>query len=140
MELQIKKLNPGAKLPQFAHDTDAGMDFFALNDVEIKPGERCLIDTGIAMALPSGCVALIWDKSSVPTKKGVTTLAGVLDEGYRGEVKILVLNISNEIQTFAAGDKVAQVLIQKVEHPQIIEVAELDETTRGEGGFGSTGS
>jgi len=140
MELQIKKLNPEAKLPQFAHDTDAGMDFFTLNNVEVKPGERCLIDTGIAMALPAGHVALIWDKSSVPTKKGVTTLAGVLDEGYRGEVKILVVNISDEVQTFTAGDKVAQILIQKVEHPKIVEVTELSDTTRGEGGFGSTGA
>lgn len=140
MELQIKKLNEAAKVPTYAHADDAGMDLYALEAVTLEAGARTLVTTGIAMAIPAGHVGLIWDKSSVPTKKGVTTLAGVVDAGYRGEIMILVYNLSGETQTFAAGDKVAQMVIQPVVQPVVSEVAELDDTERGEGGFGSTGA
>lgn len=139
MELQIKTLTETAKVPSFAHDTDAGMDFFADEEVTIAPGERVVISTGIAMAIPVGFVGLIWDKSGVSTKKGLKTLAGVIDAGYRGEIKIGLVNVGSDEQAFVAGDKIAQMLIQKVEQPKIEVVDELSDTERGEGGFGSTG-
>lgn len=140
MELQIKKLDENAKVPHFAHDTDAGMDIFTVEDATIQPGERQFLKTGIAMAIPHGYAALVWDKSGIAAKRGLKTLAGVLDADYRGEVMIGLHNLSDEPQTFAAGDKIAQILIQKVEQPSITEVEELDDTDRGEGGFGSTGT
>lgn len=139
MELQIKKLHPDAKLPSFAHATDAGMDLFTVEDVNLDPGERYSVPTGLSLAVPAGHVGLIWDKSGVAQTRGLKTLGGVIDAGYTGEVFVGMVNVGSESQTFIAGDKIAQLLIQKVEHPKIIEVDELDETTRGEGRFGSTG-
>lgn len=139
MELRIKKLHPTATTPSFAHDDDAGMDIFAAEEVMIKPGERVQVRTGIAMAIPVGYVGLIWDKSGVSHKRGIKVLGGVVDAGYRGEVLIGLINLSSEPQTFAVGDKLAQILIQKIERPEVVLVDELDETVRGSGAFGSTG-
>lgn len=139
MELKVKKLHEAAKLPTFAHATDAGMDLYAIEPVTIEPGERVQLKTGIAMAIPSGFVGLIWDKSGLSHKSGLKTLGGVVDADYRGEVMVGFINTSVSAYTFAVGDKIAQMLIQKVEHPQVIEVADLDETDRGIGAFGSTG-
>lgn len=137
--MKLKKMHPDAKLPDFAHSDDAAMDLFAVAAVDIKPGERVAIPTGVAMAIPSGYVGLIWDKSGVAVKRGLKTIAGVIDAGYRGEVLVGLYNIGEESQHFDAGDKVAQMLIQKIEQPTLVEVDELDETARGDGGFGSTG-
>ncbi len=139
MELKVKKLHEAAKLPTFAHATDAGMDLYAIEPVTILPGERVQLKTGIAMAIPSGFVGLIWDKSGLSHKSGLKTLGGVVDAGYRGEVMVGFINTSALAYTFAVGDKIAQMLIQKVEHPEVLEVADLDETDRGVGAFGSTG-
>lgn len=139
MKVSVKKIHPDATMPTYAHHDDAGMDLYAYEGVVIAPGERALIPTGIAMAIPEGHVGLMWDKSGVSTKRGLTTLAGVIDSGYRGEIQIALLNTSHETQEFAAGDKVAQMLIQPVEQPELVEVDDLDETQRGEGAFGSTG-
>lgn len=139
MELPIKKLHSDAKLPAFAHDTDAGMDLCTTEEITIAPGESAAFPTGLAFAIPVGYVGLIWDKSGVAIKRNVKTKAGVIDAGYRGEVMVGVFNIGTEPQTFEVGDKVAQMLIQKIEQPNIVEVNELDETARGEGAFGSTG-
>lgn len=140
MQILFQKLHPDAKLPSYAHAEDAGMDFYALEAVTIAPGERAAIKTGIAMAIPAGYVGLFWDKSGVAIKRGMKTIAGVVDSGYRGEVLVGLHNLGKEQQTFAAGEKVAQMLIQKVEHFELEEVDELDDTARGAGGFGSTGS
>lgn len=140
MNLHIKKVHPNAKIPTFAHATDAGMDFYALQTLTLAPMTRVQVGTGIAVQIPDGYVGLVWDKSGLSHKKGLKTLGGVIDAGYRGEVFIGVVNLSAEPITFEAGDKVAQMLIQKVEHPEIIEVAELDEADRGTGAFGSTGA
>lgn len=140
MELKIKKLHEDAKVPQFAHATDAGMDIYTVEDATIAPDERQFLKTGIALAVPHGYAALVWDKSGVAAKRGLKTLAGVIDADYRGEVMIGLHNLTNEAQSFAAGDKIAQILIQKVEQPTISVVDELDDTERGEGGFGSTGA
>jgi len=139
MKLQVKKLHRDAKLPQFAHDSDAGLDLCTPIEVTVKAGERGLLPTGISLAIPTGYVGLIWDKSGVSNKLGLKVLGGVVDAGYRGEILVGLLNTSNSDHTFAPGDKIAQMLIQKVEHPEIIEVTELDNTERGEGAFGSTG-
>lgn len=139
MELKIKKLHPAAVTPSFAHDDDAGMDIFAAEEVTIKPGERVQVSTGIAMAFPAEYVGLVWDKGGVSHKRGIKTLGGVIDAGFRGEVMIGLVNLGSESQTFAVGDKLAQILIQKIERPEVTLVDELDETARGNGAFGSTG-
>lgn len=139
MKLQVKKLHPEAKLPSFAHDTDAGMDLYCLEKIALAPLEKLTIRTGIALAIPPGYVGLMWDKSGISHKRGLKTLGGVVDAGYRGEVFVGLVNVGQEVQTFEAGDKVTQLLIQKVEHPEIVEVNNLEETPRGTGGFGSTG-
>jgi dUTP pyrophosphatase len=139
MELQIKKLHIDAKVPTYAHADDAGMDLYTSVTVVITPGERTLITTGIAMAIPVGYVGLIWDKSGLSNKTGLKVLGGVIDAGYRGEVMVGILNTASETHTFAAGDKVAQMLIQTVVQPQLVTVDELGETARGDGAFGSTG-
>ncbi len=137
--IQLKKLNNDAVLPCYAHLSDAGMDFFACESVVIKSGERGVIATGIAMAIPAGYVGLIWDKSGMAAKHGLKTMAGVIDSGYRGEVKIVVHNLSAIDYQVNAGEKVAQMLIQPVVQLPLLEVEELDSTSRGVGGFGSTG-
>ena len=138
MTLKIKKLSATAILPKYAHPHDAGMDLYASETVVILPQERTLIPTGIALSIPIGYVGLIWDKSGIATKHGLKTMAGVIDSGYRGEVKILLHNLSQQSYTIEAGTKIAQMLIQPVEQKQIVEVEELAETERGEQGFGST--
>ena len=137
--IKIKKLNENATLPKYAKPGDAGMDFYSNEETTIQPNERKLISTGIAMAIPSGYVGLIWDKSGIATKHGIKTMAGVVDSGYRGEVKILVHNLSDNPHTIEKNTKVAQMLIQPIEQREVVEVTELDQTERGAGGFGSTG-
>ena len=139
MELRVQKLHPDAKLPSFAHTTDAGMDLYCIEEITLAPGQRVQVKTGIAIGVPEGYVGLIWDKSGVSHKRGLKTLGGVIDHGYTGEVVVGMYNTSTEAQTFEVGDKVAQILIQKCEHPQIVEVASLGDSERGSNAFGSTG-
>jgi dUTP pyrophosphatase len=139
MELKIAKLHPDAKIPGFAHEGDAGMDLCAIETVTLAPRERAQIGTGIAMEIPEKHVGLIWDKSGLSHKYGIKTLGGVVDAGYRGEIKIGVINMSGEPYTFEAGYKVAQMLIQKIKRPDIVVVDELTESARGDNAFGSTG-
>jgi len=139
MNLQIKKLHPDAKLPTYAHTGDAGMDIYALDEEVVEVGARALIKTGIAMAIPEGYVGLLWDKSGLANKHGLTIIGGVIDAGYRGEILVGLLNTSDTPYIFKAGDKVTQMLIQPVIQPTLVEAKELDDTTRGEGRFGSTG-
>jgi len=139
MKILIKKLEADAKIPQYALAGDAGMDFFSLEDLELRPMEKAACLTGIAMQIPAGFAGLIWDKSGIAIKSGIKILGGVVDSGYRGEVKVGLINLSQEAYVVKKGDKIAQMLIQKVESPEIIEAAGLDETERGAGGFGSTG-
>ncbi len=139
LRLRIKRLEKDAKIPDQPYAGDAGFDLYALENVALEPGVRTGVRTGISMAIPEGYVGLIWDKSGVSIKKGQKTLAGVVDSGYRGEVLVGMVNLSDETYTFKKGDKVAQMLIQKVESIHIEEVDELDDTERGEKGFGSSG-
>lgn len=139
MQINIQKLEQGAIIPTYAHEGDAGMDLCALNEVRIPAGKRSLVGTGIAMEIPHGYVGLVWDKSGLSNNHGLKTLGGVIDAGYRGEIKVGIINLGETDYTIEAGHKVAQMLIQKVEHPEIAEVSELSSTARGHGGFGSTG-
>lgn len=138
MKLNIKKLRSGAKVPTRAHHDDAGADMYAYGDHVVESGTRVTIPTGVALEIEEGYVGLIWDKSGIGSK-GLKTLGGVLDAGYRGEVFITLHNLSDSAYTFLHGHKVAQLLIQKVEFPEIVEVDELTESHRGAGAFGSTG-
>ncbi|HYC83486.1 MAG TPA: dUTP diphosphatase [Candidatus Paceibacterota bacterium] len=139
MEIRIKKVHSEAIIPRFAHPGDAGMDLFAVEETIIAPGERVQIPTGLAFELPDGHVGLVWDKSGLSHNHGLKTLGGVLDAGYRGELLVGLVNLSTEIYTIERGDKIAQLLIQKIERPDIVEMAELSDSSRGIGGFGSTG-
>ena len=132
-------MSENAALPRYAKPGDAGMDFYSNEELTILPNERKLVSTGISMAIPEGYVGLIWDKSGIATKHGIKTMAGVIDSGYRGEVKILVHNLSDQVHKIEKNTKVAQMLIQPIECREVIEVEELDQTERGEEGFGSTG-
>ena len=139
MKLKIKKISKNAQIPKFAHKTDAGLDLFCTKKVEIVSGKTVAISTGIAIEIPNGYVGLIWDKSGLALKSGIKTMGGVIDSGYRGEIKVILTNLTNQGYVFEVGDKVAQLLIQKVEKFDIEEVEELNEADRGLFGFGSTG-
>ncbi len=139
MKVQVKKLLETAKMPVYAHEDDAGMDLYVAVAVTINQGERTQIRTGIAVAIPQGYVGLVWDKSGISHKGGLKVMGGVIDAGYRGEILVGIVNLGEGTQTFEVGDKIAQILIQKVEHPELEEVSELEETIRGASGFGSTG-
>lgn len=139
MELRIKKLHPDAKIPTRAHADDAGLDLYCYEEFKLEPGERKSIPTGIAMEIPGGHVGLIWDKSGLSHKYGLKTFGGVADAGYRGEIHVGLINLSERPFIFEKGHKIAQILIQKVEILDCVEVSELSDTSRGEGRFGSTG-
>ncbi len=136
--LEIQKLHPEAKVPTRAYEHDAGLDLSSVETHTLDPGEGKIFKTGIAVALDPGFVGLIWDRSSMG-KKGIKTLGGVIDSGYRGEIGVILWNISTETQTIQAGDRIAQMLIQAVATPQTKEVKALSTTDRGAGGFGSSG-
>lgn len=138
MKVLIKKLRDDARIPTRAHHDDAGIDLYACGEHVVAPGETATIPLGVAFEIPLGYVGLIWDKSSIGSKS-IKTLCGVIDAGYRGEVKIMLHNLSAEAYTFEHGHKVAQMLIQTVELCEVEEVSELSESARGEGAFGSTG-
>jgi dUTP pyrophosphatase len=138
MKIMVKKLTSEARIPVYHHQGDAGLDLFSSTELTIKPGETLAVPIGIQMAIPFGYVGLIWDKSGLALR-GVHRLAGVVDAGYRGEIKVVLTNLSQEPFVITKGMKIAQMLIQPVESPEVMEVDELDKTTRGEGGFGSTG-
>jgi dUTP pyrophosphatase len=139
MQIKIKKLHQDAKLPVYAHVGDAGMDFFALERTVLKSGEHIAIKTGISIEIPHGYAGLFWDKSGLSIKEGLKLLGGVIDAGYRGEVMIGMINLNKKEYVFEVGHKVAQMLIQKIETPEIVEVEELTDSSRGKSGFGSTG-
>ena len=139
MQLKVKKLKEGAKLPTKGHPGDAGMDFYAIEEVQIPAGKQMNVHTGVALEIPEGHVGLVWDKSSVSFNLGLKVMGGVIDSGYRGEFIMNMLNTSNKEVVIEKGRKVAQMIIQKFEDCDIVEVAELSDTARGEGREGSTG-
>lgn len=138
MELKVKRIKRDAKLPNYSHAGDAGMDIFSAKACVLEAGEVKPISTGIQMAIPEGFVGLIWDKSGI-SLKGVHRLAGVIDSGYRGEVKVVMANFGDEPFVVEKGMKIAQILIQPVIEVKVLEAEELEDTSRGKEGFGSTG-
>ncbi|MDO8435204.1 MAG: dUTP diphosphatase [bacterium] len=136
--VNIKRLKENATLPTYSHPGDAGMDLYSAQDVTLQPGETAKVGTGIATAIPSGFVGLVWDRSSMGSK-GIKRMGGVIDAGYRGEILVALLNTTTAPYEIKTGDKIAQMLIQSVESATLVEVSDLDDTSRGEGGFGSTG-
>jgi dUTP pyrophosphatase len=141
-DVLIKRLDPGVPLPAYAHPGDAGADLSAAEDVELGPGERALVRTGIAIALPAGYAAFVHPRSGLAARHGVTIVnaPGTVDAGYRGEIKVTMLNTDSErAVSFKRGDRIAQLVIQRVERAVFHEVAVLPGSSRGEGGFGSTG-
>lgn len=141
--IQVKKLDPGAILPMRAHAGDAGADLYAVEEVTLTPGERALVGTGIAIALPMGTVGLIHPRSGLAAKHGLTIVnaPGTVDAQYRGELKVCLLNTDRtEPFTVTPGMRIAQLVVEKVELVEFVEADVLEETERGEGGYGSTGT
>lgn len=139
MKIKISRTNPNAKIPAYAKNGDAGMDFYSLENLILKPGARRLVTTGIKMEIPEGYAGLIWDKSGLAINNGLKVIGGVIDSGYRGEIKVGLINLGEKIFEIKHGDKIAQMLIQKTEKVELFETEILSETERGESGFGSTG-
>lgn len=141
VELKVRRLDPELPLPRYAHHGDAGLDLLAAREVRIGPGERAAVPTGIAVAIPEGWVGLVHPRSGLARRHGltVTNAPGTIDAGYRGEVQVLLVNLGAEPVELARGDRIAQLLLQPVGHAMVVEVDDLDPTTRGAGGFGSTG-
>jgi dUTP pyrophosphatase len=138
MEMKVKRIHKDAKIPRYGHVGDAGLDLFSVMECVLKGGEARAISTGIQVAIPDGYVGLIWDKSGI-SLKNVHRLAGVVDSGYRGEIKIVLTNMSTEAFSIEKGMKIAQMLVQPIIKVKVVDSEVLDETTRGENGFGSTG-
>ena len=142
VEVLITRLDPDLPLPRYAKGGDAGADIVSRIDITLAPGERALVPTGIAIALPDGYVALVHPRSGLAIKHGVTMVnaPGTVDAGYRGELQCILINHDkSESVSFKRGDRIAQLVIQKVERAEFVEVRELPGSGRGTGGFGSTG-
>jgi dUTP pyrophosphatase len=141
-EVLIQRLDPELPIPSYAHPGDAGADLYAAEDVELMPGERAVVGTGLAIALPDGYAAFVHPRSGLAARHGVTLVnaPGTVDAGYRGEIKVTVINTDlKEPFRLRRGDRVAQLVIQRVERVAFVEAGRLPESVRGAGGFGSTG-
>ncbi|MBI5742961.1 MAG: dUTP diphosphatase [Elusimicrobia bacterium] len=142
LEVEIQKLNPEARVPAYAHEGDAGVDLYSAIDHVLQPGARALIPTGVKMAIPHGYEGQVRPKSGLALKHGLTVLntPGTVDAPYRGEVGVILINLDPKTTyEVKKGEKVAQMVFNKVEYAAFKETAELTATTRGAGGFGSTG-
>ncbi|KUI17716.1 deoxyuridine 5'-triphosphate nucleotidohydrolase [Mycobacterium lehmannii] len=145
--LAVVRLDPDLPMPSRAHDGDAGVDLFSALDVELAPGERALVPTGIAVAIPHGMVGLVHPRSGLAARVGLSIVnsPGTIDAGYRGEIKVSLINLDPQAPIVVnRGDRIAQLLVQRVELPELVEVTSFDEaglgeSTRGEGGHGSSG-
>ncbi|MGP5495872.1 dUTP diphosphatase [Corynebacterium flavescens] len=141
--MRLKRLDKGLPLPQRAHRGDAGADLYAAQDLTLAPGERALVGTGIAIALPLGTVGLVHPRSGLAAKYGLSVVntPGTIDADYRGEIKVCLINHDlHEPIEITRGMRIAQLVIQRVELVDFAEVDDLDDTERGAGGYGSTGS
>lgn len=139
MKIKFKKLRPDATVPKNNYSGDAGVDLFTVDSFELEPGERKSVPIGLAIEIPEGFAGLIWDKSGLSHKYGIKTFGGVIDSGYRGEMHVGIMNLSDKFFSFEKGHKIGQLLIQKVEKIEFEEVDRLSESDRGENGFGSSG-
>jgi len=139
MKLQIQKLDPEARIPLFSYKGDAGMDIFSIEELDIAPGEKVSIRTGLRLAIPKGHAGFVWDKSGLAVKHHLKTMAGVIDSNYRGEFLVVLTNLGKEIYHVEKGSKIAQLIISPIASLEIEESEISDETERGQGGFGSSG-
>lgn len=142
LDVRLLRLDPELPPPSYAHPGDAGADLHAASDVDLAPGERALVGTGIAVALPEGYAAFVHPRSGLAARHGLTIVntPGTVDAGYRGEIKVLLLNTDPVAPiSLRRGDRIAQLVIQRVERASFVEVATLEESSRGAGGYGSTG-
>jgi dUTP pyrophosphatase len=137
--IKIKKIDKKVELPSYLYESDVGFDLRANESIKLFPGEQKEVKTGIIIEIPEGCVGLIRDRAGIVTKMGVHTAAGTFDPGFRGEVSIFLINLSEETRYIEQGMRIAQMIIIPVIKPKIIEVKELSDTQRGNKGFGSTG-
>ncbi|WP_375544540.1 dUTP diphosphatase [Corynebacterium appendicis] len=140
--IPLKRLDPELPVPKRAHRGDAGVDLHSAEELTIAPGERALVKTGVALALPLGTVGLIHPRSGLAAKHGITIVnaPGTVDADYRGELMVCLLNTDKDTPfEIIRGMRIAQLVVQRVELPDFVEVDELDETVRGAGGYGSTG-
>lgn len=137
----MQKIDDDARIPSYAHEGDAGMDLYSVKEQVLKPLERVLVPTGIKVAIPEGFEGQVRPKSGLALNHGISVLntPGTIDSGYRGEVGVILVNLSNQMYKVDKGKKIAQLVFNKVERAELEEVKELDKTARDEGGFGSTG-
>lgn len=141
-DVRVQALVPHAVVPAYAHDDDAGADLCAAEDVVLEPFARALVPTGLAVALPTGHAGFIHPRSGLSSKHGITVVnaPGTIDAGYRGEIKVPLVNLDpHSPYTITRGDRIAQLVVQQVAHARFTTVDQLDDTARGTGGFGSTG-
>jgi dUTP diphosphatase len=143
MTLRVRRLHDGAVIPRRAYRGDAGLDLHAVDELVLGPGERAAVSTGIAVEIPAGQAGLVLPRSGLAARHGIALVnaPGLIDSGYRGEIRVLLLNTdSSEAFTIAVGDRIAQLVLVRIETPEVTEVLELADSERGGGGFGSSGS
>ncbi len=141
MELKVKKVHQEAKIPEYAHEGDSGLDLYSVEEIELQPQEIKTVKTGLQVSMPQGFEAQVRPKSGLAAKFGITVLntPGTVDSCYRGEVMVILVNLGKQAYKVEKGSKIAQMVVAKVEEAQVEEVQELDQTARNQGGFGSTG-
>jgi dUTP pyrophosphatase len=140
--LRVRRIDAGARLPTRAYSGDAGLDLYALEDAVLKPGKRASVRTGIALEIPDGQAGLVLPRSGLAARHGIALVnaPGLIDSGYRGEIRVLLLNTDREAPfTIDAGERIAQLVLVRIETPEVLEVKELALSERGAGGFGSSG-
>jgi dUTP pyrophosphatase len=142
LRLPVRVLAADLPLPTYARDDDAGLDLHAAADVALAPGARALVPTGLALAIPPGYAGFVLPRSGLALRHGVTLLntPGLIDAGYRGELQVLLVNLGDTPVKLSRGDRIAQLVVQRIEHVTLTPVSELPPSTRGTGGFGSTGT
>ena len=142
LRVLVRRLDPTLPLPTYARQDDAGLDLRAAETTTLEPGARAMVPTGLAVAIPSGYAGFVLPRSGLALRHGLTLLnaPGLIDAGYRGEIKVLLINHDRASVTIARGERIAQLVLQPIERADLIEVHELPPTDRGAGGFGSTGT
>ncbi|BDZ52464.1 deoxyuridine 5'-triphosphate nucleotidohydrolase (plasmid) [Frondihabitans sucicola] len=142
VSIPIKRSSEAAAIPTYATEGDAGADLRSVEEIALRPLQRALVKTNVHVAIPLGYVGLVHPRSGLALKKGITVLnaPGTIDAGYRGDVGVILVNLSDQEVTLAAGERIAQLVLQEFATADFVEVDELDESTRGVGGFGSTGT
>jgi dUTP pyrophosphatase len=142
VEVLLRRLDPDLPVPAYAHDGDAGADLVCAVDIELKPGERAVVPTGTAIALPPGYAGFVHPRSGLAARCGLAMVnaPGTVDAGYRGELRVILVNLDPETPIhLRRGDRIAQLVVQRVERARFVEVDELPDSARGDAGFGSTG-